>query len=276
MRAVIHLPIGLLCTALPVLLSCAPAGNTPVAAPAAPASVSEVLAGAKVIDLSHPMYPGMPIWPGGVPFTMTRLVDYDAGYRLHKFELGENTGTHMDAPAHFFAGKRPIDGIAPRELVVAAAVIDIQAKVAENPDYELSAADVTAWEAAHGPVPAGALVIANTGWHKRFADPARYVNMDANQVMHFPGFGEDSAKLLLARNVAGIGIDTLSLDNGPSQSFATHKVMLGAGKYQLENMANLDALPATGATVVIGVLPVHDGTQAQARVLAIVPASSTN
>ena len=75
----------------------------------------------------------------------------------------------------------------------------------------------------------------------------------------------------MERGVAGIGIDTLSLDHGPSKTFAAHVVMLDADKYQVENMASLDSLPATGATVIIGVLPVRGGSQAQARIFALLP-----
>jgi kynurenine formamidase len=143
--------------------------------------------------------------------------------------------------------------------------------VAKNPDFELSARDLQRWEAKNGTIPARSLVILNTGWHRRFGDAAKYVNEDSDKVMHFPGFGKDSAEFLLRRNVAGIGIDTLSLDHGPSKDFATHGVMLKANKYQIENLANLDRLPARGATVVIGVLPVKDGSQAQARIFALLP-----
>jgi kynurenine formamidase len=225
----------------------------------------------QVVDLSHDMYEGMSYWPGGVPFTMTRLVDYDQGYRLHKFEVGENTGTHIDAPKHFVDGAPGLDAIALRDLVVPAVVIDVKDKVADNVDYRLSAADVEAWEAEHGAIPAGSLVILNTGWHQRFADQAEYANQDEGGVMHFPDYAKDAAELLVARDVVGIGIDTLSLDYGPAKSFDTHLVMLGAEKYQIENLANLDALPPTGATVIVGVLKVRDGTQAQARILALLP-----
>lgn len=143
--------------------------------------------------------------------------------------------------------------------------------MASNPDYELSADDVRSWESEHGEIPGGSLVILNTGWHKRFDEPERYINMDEDEIMHFPGFGPDSARLLVERDVAGIGIDTLSLDHGPSKTFATHMVMLQAEKYQIENLANLDALPATGASVIVGVLPVHGGSQAQARVIGLLP-----
>jgi kynurenine formamidase len=115
------------------------------------------------------------------------------------------------------------------------------------------------------------LVILNTGWYKRFGDGQRYLNMDANKVMHFPGYSKESAELLVQRDVVGIGIDTLSLDHGPSKDFSTHLVMLGANKYMLENLANLDALPSTVATVIVGVLPVQDGSQAQARIFALLP-----
>jgi kynurenine formamidase len=224
-----------------------------------------------VVDLSHVMHPAMATWPGGVPFEMERLVDYDQGYRTHRFAMGENTGTHLDAPSHFVDGKRSVDKIGVSQLVVPAVVIDIKDKVAADPDYQLSANDVIDWEGAYGSLPVGALVIIHTGWHKRFDDPPRYLNQDAEGVMHFPGCSLEAAALLLERDVVGIGIDTLSVDHGASKDFATHKLVLGANKYMLENLANLEALPISGATVIVGVLPIGDGTQAQARVMALVP-----
>lgn len=239
--------------------------------PAGAESLSHELQASQAIDLTHAMHDDMAFWPGGVPFKKEVLVDYEQGYLLHKFEMGENTGTHVDAPAHFVQGNRAIDELSLSELIVPAVVIDVQDKAASDPAYELSADDVLSWESEHGEVPAGSLVILNTGWHKRFDEPERYVNMDGNEVMQFPGYGPDSARLLVERDVAGIGIDTLSLDHGPSKTFATHMVMLQADKYQIENLANLDALPATGATVMVGVLPVRGGSQAQARVIALLP-----
>jgi kynurenine formamidase len=225
----------------------------------------------KVLDLTHQLHDEMAYWPGGVPFKKTLLVDYRQGYLLHKFEMGENTGTHVDAPAHFVQGGKTIDQLALPELIVPAVVIDVRDKAQADPGYQLSARDVEAWEAKHGKIPAGSLVILNTGWHKRFNEPKRYINMDADKVMRFPGFGPDSAKLLVERNVAGIGIDTLSIDFGASKDFQAHRIVLGANKYQIENLANLDALPPTGATVFVGVLPVRGGSQAQARIVAFLP-----
>ena len=229
------------------------------------------LAATKVVDLTHDLHDAMAYWPGGVPFKKTRLVDYRQGYLLHKFEMGENTGTHVDAPAHFVQGRKTIDQLALSELIVPAVVIDITDKAQANSGYQLSARDVEAWEAKNGKISAGSLVILNTGWHKRFSEPTRYINMDADKVMRFPGFGPDSAKLLVERNVAGLGIDTLSIDYGASKDFQAHRIVLAANKYQIENLANLDALPPTGATVLVGVLPVRGGSQAQARIVAFLP-----
>jgi kynurenine formamidase len=225
----------------------------------------------RVVDLSHAMHEGMPYWPGGVPFKMTRLVDYDQGYRAHTFEVGENTGTHVDAPAHFVQGGRTIDQLSAAELVMPLVVIDVSQKTKGDPDYALSANDVVDWEAANGNVPPGSLVVANTGWHALFSSAPQYVNQDDAGVMHFPGFAADAAQLLIERDVAGIATDTLSIDPGRSKDFAVHKLMLGADKLMLENLANLGDLPESGATVVIGVLRVTGGTQAQARVLALIP-----
>lgn len=233
--------------------------------------LSHEVVATKAVDLSHEMYEGMAYWPGGVPFKMERLVDYPQGYLLHKFEVGENTGTHVDAPHHFVEENLPVAELALKDLIVPAVVIDVTDKVAENTDYQLTAADVEAWEAEHGQITPGTLVILNTGWHKRFGSQDDYANLDQDGVMHFPGYGADSAELLVERDVVGIGIDTLSLDYGPAKSFDTHLVMLKANKYQIENLTNLDALPPTGATVVVGVLKVRGGSQAQARVIALLP-----
>lgn len=226
----------------------------------------------KAVDLTHPLHNDMPFWPGGVPFHIERLVDYDTGgYQLHKFTMGENTGTHVDAPSHFIQDNTPIDKLPLSQLIVPIVAVDVQHAVANDHDYELTTADILRWEKKHGVVPPNSLFVMNTGWHKRFGDAKKYINLDDAKVMHFPGFSVEAAKLLVKRGVTGIGIDTLSLDHGPSKTFATHVVMLKANKYQVENMAALDSLPPTGATAVIGVLPVQGGSQAQARIFALLP-----
>jgi kynurenine formamidase len=259
-----------LCSSL-ALVACDPAPMHDHPEPRTPVSAPCSRPDFRLIDLTHRMYPEMPVWPGGVPFKMTRLTDYPDGYRSHKFEMGENTGTHVDAPAHFVEGKRAIDQIPIDELVVPMVVINLRDKTEKNADYQLSGNDIVDWEANNGQVPVGSVVVINTGWHKKFEDPDAYINQDGSGVMHFPGVARDAAELLVDRDVAGVGIDTLSIDAGSSTDFSAHKILLGANKYQIENLANLDELPETGATIIVAVLPVSDGSQAQARVLAMVP-----
>jgi kynurenine formamidase len=235
------------------------------------ASLIGELRATRIVDLSHPLYEGMPVWPGGVPFTMVRVSDYPQGYRYYTFEMAENVGTHVDAPSHFVPGTRSIDQIPLHHLVRPAVALNIHRQVEADPDYRLAASDVTAWELEFGSINAGSLVLVNTGWYRRFHDPASYMNRGADGVMHFPGIAESAARLLVKRNIAGVGIDTASIDYGPSRDYAAHKVFLAANIYQIENLANLDALPAVGATVVVGVLNVRDGSEAQARVFGLLP-----
>ena len=222
----------------------------------------------RVVDLTHDMHVEMPFWPGTGTFEIERLADYDVGYRMHRFSMWENNGTHIDAPAHFIEGGASVDELGLDDLVLPVAVIGVQDKAALEPDYLLSVADILSWEEGNGRIMPGSLVVMNTGWYKKFHDPQAYVNQDEAGALHFPGFSVAAAQLLVERNVAGIGIDTLSLDPGNDLSFPVHRLMLGAGKFQVENMNNLDDLPARGAVAVIGVLPVKDGSQAQARIFA--------
>src|SRR5213079_2257751 len=75
--------------------------------------------------------------------------------------------------------------------------------------------------------------------------------------------------------VGGLGIDTLSVDYGPSGDFKVHYTTQPNGMYHIENMANLDQLPAKGATLIVSPLKLKDGSGSPARIWAIVPLSAT-
>lgn len=224
-----------------------------------------------VVDLTHTLHPDIPVWPGNPLFELRNLARLpEHGYYSNAFSCAEHTGTHVDAPIHFVEGRRSMHEVPPLQLVGEICVIDVRDRVARNPDYLVSVRDLRDFENRYGQIPAGAFVIARTGWEDFWTDPKRYVNMDENGVMHFPGFGADAAKFLVGRNVAGVGIDTLSIDHGPSKDFIAHKILLGANKVAIENMANLRALPPRGATIIVGALKIRDGSGAPARVLALV------
>jgi kynurenine formamidase len=174
----------------------------------------------------------------------------------------------MDAPAHFVAGGRFTPQLRMRELVLPIVVIDIAKRAARDPDTVVTADDLRRFERKHGRIPDGALVAMDSGWAKKIDDQAAYKGGPPGDY-HFPGFGDSAIEFLLERrDAAGIGVDTLSLDNGPSTTFSVHVNWLNADNYGLENLANLDKLPPHGATAIVGVIPWQDGSGGPARVLA--------
>ncbi|MCC6831101.1 MAG: cyclase family protein [Thermoleophilia bacterium] len=220
--------------------------------------------GFRVIDLTQPLSPATPMWPGSAP--PAAAVESDLardGFFTRRVGMSEHTGTHLDAPAHFVAGRAGPDAIPPHRLVVPAVVLDAPG----SPDGALTAAAVRADEAARGRVPAGCAVLVRTGWDRHLDDPARYVG-----ALDFPGVAVDAAELLVARGVVGVGIDTLSVDRGAATDFPVHgRVTLPAGVWHLEGLVNLAALPHRGALLFVGVLPLVGGSGAPARVLAVLP-----
>ncbi|HSP79433.1 MAG TPA: cyclase family protein [Myxococcaceae bacterium] len=223
----------------------------------------------RIVDLGHPLSEEMPVFPGGVRLKSTTLgtVEHD-GYYINEFHIGEHTGTHVDAPAHFIPGAATVDQLPTESLSGFAAVVDITSQVADNPDYEVSVEDVLAWERQHGPLGPQHLVLIRTGWASRWGDEARYRNTDTAGVMHFPGVSVAASQLLRERKVKALGIDTLSTDPGTSATFAQHRDFLGGGGYHIENLGDLSVLPPQGTFVVVAVLPVKGGSGAPARVLA--------
>ncbi len=224
-----------------------------------------------VANLSHANSPATPVWPGNPSFAMETVVTIENdGFYANVLTVHEHTGTHMDAPAHFFADGLTADQLDPSQLVAPLVVIDITEQTAADEDYGLAVDDIMAWEAEYGEIPASALVTFTSGWDARIDDAEAFVNLDAEGVKHFPGFSPAAAEFLVAeRSIVGIGSDTLSQDPGNSTDFGTHIAILGAGKYGLEGVANLGTVPASGATVVIGASNHVDGSGGPARLLAL-------
>jgi kynurenine formamidase len=229
----------------------------------------------QVIDLTHKLSPSIPYWPGATykPFQFETIATLEKdGVYSGAFCMAEHTGTHVDAPNHFEAGQASVDALDLRQLIALAVVIDVREQVAKNPDYRLTVDDLKRWEKRNGAIPSKAVVFMYTGWESRWNDINAYRNQDENKVMHFPGFSTEAAQLLVSeRSINGIGIDTLSVDYGPSKDFRVHHIMNRAGKYHVENAANLSQLPAKGAIVVVAAIPIQNGSGAPARVFALVP-----
>ena len=227
----------------------------------------------EVIDLGHALNSKNPYWPGPgyEPFKLEFFATLEKDHVLSgKMAFDEHTGTHLDAPNHFVAGQVSVDKIPLKQLFGPAVVLDVRQQVAGNPDYQLTPADITNFEQAHMRIPDNAVVFMFTGWDQRWDNYDKYKNADAKKVLHFPGFSTDSTKLLAEeRNIAGIGIDTLSVDYGMSTDFMVHHIVHGKGKFHLENVANLKSIPATGAFVILAPIKVENGTGGPARIFAL-------
>jgi len=226
-----------------------------------------------VVDMTYAVSDKFPAWPGDerVFEAKANATVAKDGYFTRSFSMLEHYGTHLDAPAHFPPGKEYLDQIPVEHLFAPAVVIDVREEAGKDPDYRLRVMRVEKWEALHGRIPAGAVVLLRTGWSARWPDQARYRNMDAAGVMHFPGFSVEAARLLVERGAVGLGIDTLSIDYGSSKDFEVHRVTLPAGLYQLENLANLDQLPQAGAFLISAPIKLEGGSGGPVRVFAILP-----
>lgn len=226
----------------------------------------------KIVDLTHTIHPGIPIWPGdpAVEFETVSQIEQD-GYYLRKFSIGEHSGTHINAPNSFYAAGASIDRYPPQSLVAPAIAIDIRDKSLANPDYTLTIDDVLNWEQQHRFIKPGNIIILHTGWQEKWSDNRAFLNQSERGTCHFPGFGKAATKFLLEeRSIAGVGTDTHGVDPGRDETFATNKLILENQGIVLENLANLNQLPAADITLVIGILRLLGGSGSPVSVLAFV------
>ena len=219
----------------------------------------------RLVDLTHTFREDFALYPNSPTASReTARTIADDGFYGQVWKFWEHTATHMDVPGHFVAGGRTSEEITLQELIRPLAVIDISQRAARAPATEVTVDDLRRYERRHGRIPKGALVAMDSGWGAKAADATAFING-----MQFPGFsGDATAWLLENRRIGGIGVDTLSLDNGPSASFASHLAVLKADRVGIENLANLDKVPRRGATVVMGLIPWKEGSGGPARVLA--------
>jgi kynurenine formamidase len=217
----------------------------------------------RVVDLGHSLAVTDPSWTGERVFQ--RKAEQGDGYVSGTFSSDEHFGTHLDAPAHF-GGAWTVDRIPVDRLVRPGICINVTGK---PEDYQVTVADLKAFEAKNGAIPEGAIVMIATGWDARWPDQKKYMN-DRGGVKHFPGIHPDAAAYLAKdRKVAGIGIDTPSVDYGPSAKFETHHLTMPLNVFHIENAANLTSLPASGFTIVVAPIKLAGGSGGPTRVFAL-------
>jgi len=221
-------------------------------------------------DMTHTVSPEFPTYFGAPGISSEQPFNFaEHGFNLLNLQVNEHTGTHIDAPLHFSADGASVDEIPVSQLVAPLCVIDIAARAEDDADAQVTPDDVKAWMASHGDIPANACVAMHSGWGGKTATDA-YRGFDG-QAMHFPGFHVEAAQMLREDTGAtSMAVDTLSLDHGPSADFAVHYAWLPSGRFGIENLANLDKVPASGATLVIGAPKHKGGSGGPARILALV------
>lgn len=239
---------------------------------------SSPLDGQRLVDLSHELSPDSLYWPTGTPFEFERVAwgpnDQGDWYAAARFATVEHLGTHLDAPIHFHEGGWTNDQIPTDHLVGPAVVIDISERAAGDPDAVLQAEDVEAWEARHGAMPAGAIVLVRSGWSDHWPDWNAYYGSETpfdTATLHFPGVSPEGAEAVIARSAAGIGVDTASIDPGNDTQFRAHRVLAAANLFNLENLTGLEQLPESGATLLALPIKIAGGSGGPARIVALVP-----
>ena len=234
----------------------------------------------RMVDLSHSYSESTLYWPTSPTAFEKEELAYgmtDAGYFYSSYSVStpEHGGTHLDAPMHFSANGASTEKIPLEKLVAPAYVIDVSRQAAQDRNYRLSAADVRDFEAEHGEIPAGSIVLMRTDWSDRWPDALDYLGDDTPgdaSKLQFPGFGAEATTILAEqRKVALLGIDTASVDYGKSQDFIAHRIGAAQGVANLENLTNLKRLPATGAIIIALPMKIEGGSGGPVRVVALVP-----
>ena len=245
-------------------------------------TATPTLAGsAKIVDLTHAYDSNTVYWPTAPGFELT--VDFkgttETGYyyEANTFCSAEHGGTHLDAPSHFAEGKRHTDEIPLDHLMGPAVVVDVTQQAAADRDYRVSVQDFKAWEATHGELPDGVIVLLRTGFGKFWPDRAAYMGTDERGAeavlkLRFPGLHPDAARWLVEqRAIHAIGLDTPSIDYGQSAGFESHRILFEHNIPAFENVANLEQLPETGFQVIALPMKIRGGSGGPLRIVAVLP-----
>lgn len=225
-----------------------------------------------ILDLSHTVSADAPSWEGAPSALTAELVASHEreGYYVRRISLDEHTSTHLDAPAHMAKAGWTVDRIPAERLLGPLVVLDIGRQARQDADYRLRNQDIGLWEQQYGTIPPAAIVIAYTGWAARWQTPQAYRNADTEGVLHFPGYSLEAARLLVdSRRAVGLGIDTLSVDFGPSRDYEVHRFCASRGVYHLENVANPGQVPPAGAMAVVLPMKLENGSGAPVRIVAL-------
>jgi kynurenine formamidase len=234
-----------------------------------------------IVDLGHAYGDDTLYWPSRPPahFQLEQLAHGDTPggyfYSANRFCTAEHGGTHLDAPVHFGRHGASVDALPLTQLIAPAVRIDVREQTGRDRSYRLQVGDVLSFEQQHGQIPAGAIVLLQTGWSRHWPDRKAYFGSDSAEDasgLDFPSYGEEAARLLVEqRKVALLGVDTASIDYGRSRDFVVHRLAAAANVGGLENLTNLEQLPVAGFNVIALPMNIRGGSGAPLRIIALVP-----
>ncbi len=240
-----------------------------------------VLKEGRWIDLTWAFDDESVYWPTNIPFThdtvFAGMNDKGYYYSSFRFAAEEHGGTHFDAPVHFAKGGMTVEQVPLEQLIGEGIVVDVKRQAAADRDYQITVGDLQRWEAEHGPIPDGAIVIFNTGFWRFYPDKEAYTGttltgQEGVDNLSFPGIHPDAARWLVEhRNIKAVGLDTPSIDYGKSTDFMTHRILFARGLTAYENLARLDKLPPKGFWVMALPMKIRGGSGAPLRIVALVP-----
>ncbi len=230
---------------------------------------------AKLVDLTHQISETSPHFPALPALEKKDIFTLKDGFHVQQFTVVGQYGTHIDAPIHFVQGGKWLDELPLEELFLPLYVIDLSEKVAQNPNLELSVADILAFEEQHSQIEAGAFVAFRSDWSKRWPDQDAIRNLNAQGTQETPGWSREAIEFLIKeRAVKALGHETLDTDSGQTAAkngaLLNEYYLLEQGIYQLEVMANLDQVPATGSFIAIAYPHWEKATGSPVRAVAYV------
>ena len=232
-----------------------------------------------VVDLTYAFDASSVYWPTAEGFKLETDFEGDTEkgyfYSAYRYSAAEHGGTHLDSPVHFARGRHTVDEIPLEQLMGSAIVVDVTKQCANNPDYQVSVADLQNWERTNGRIARGTIILLRTGFGKFYPDRKRYLGTDergaeAVAKLHFPGLHPDAARWLTQnREIKAIGLDTASIDFGQSTLFESHRVLFDKNIPAFENVANLERLPAKGFSVIALPMKIKGGSGGPLRIVAV-------
>jgi kynurenine formamidase len=256
-------------------------GSLVLSACSSPRLPGESFPEGEIVDLSHTYDSQTIYWPTAEGFQLRRDAEgiTPAGYfyAANSFFTSEHGGTHLDAPIHFAEGRQTVDKIPLERLIGPAVVIDVVAESQQNADYQVTAADLQRFEEEHGEIPAGSIVLIRTGYSRWWPGAERYLGTrlrgeEGARNLHFPGLHPEAARWIVAnRQIGAIGIDTASIDYGPSTLFESHRALYEVDIPAFENLNALERLPTIGALVIALPMKIGGGSGAPLRIVAVIP-----